>query len=138
MFDHLHLSGVILPPAMQEQLNAGDSYGALQTARAVFARLEGQGKGCEGRELILTIARSFAEKGYVRKQPVPRTHIEHYTEYATVSDWLRELQSVVDLAKLYMTNNTEKSGVSDAGKPDVALSDHGYSRGGAHIMPRPL
>lgn len=71
MFDHLHLSGVIPPPAMQEQLNAGDSYGALQTARAVFARLEGQGKGCEGRELILSIARSFAEKGYVRKQQYP-------------------------------------------------------------------
>lgn len=42
----------------------------------------------------------------------------------------RELKSVVDLAKLYMTNNSQKTGVSEAMETDNSFSEHGYIRGG--------
>ena len=48
---------------LQEQIREGQGYEALQTARALFARLEGQGKGGQARTMALDVARTFAEAG---------------------------------------------------------------------------
>ena len=49
---------------LQEQIaQGGQHYEALQTARALFSRLEGQGKPGQARELALNVAKTFAEAG---------------------------------------------------------------------------
>ena len=74
-------SGVDCPTSrLQEQIKEGQTYEALQTARAVFARLEGQKKGGQARTLALDLAKSFAEA--------------------------KEFKSALDLARLYMENNS--------------------------------
>jgi hypothetical protein len=73
---------------LQRMIQDGETYEALQTARALFARLDGapvsaanpgRKKGAEARVMVLNVARTLAEVG--------------------------EYQSVLDLARLYMANN---------------------------------
>ncbi|EWM27335.1 hypothetical protein Naga_101019g2, partial [Nannochloropsis gaditana] len=73
---------------LQRMIQDGETYEALQTARALFARLDGapvsaanpgRKKGAEARVMVLHVARTLAEVG--------------------------EYQSVLDLARLYMANN---------------------------------
>jgi len=77
---------------LQQQIRDGETYEALQTARALFARMEGSGKsgaGGEARTMLLEVARTLAEAG--------------------------EFKSALDLARLYMTNNsTQRDGAAAA------------------------
>ena len=76
-------SGPIL--RLQQQIRDGETYEALQTTRALFARMEGSGKcggGGEARAILVEVARTLAEAG--------------------------EFKSALDLARLYMTNNKRR------------------------------
>lgn len=76
---------------LQQQIRDGETYEALQTTRALFARMERSGKrggGGEARAILLKVASTLAEAG--------------------------EFKSALDLARLYMTNNKRENGSTAA------------------------
>lgn len=97
---------------LQEQIAQGQSYEALQTARALFARYTAQGKPAAARDLALKVAVTFAEAG--------------------------EAKSALDLARLYITGNSDggSAKVMEVEGAGAAEDDsaHRYSQGGREKM----